>query len=486
MLLSELLDSAVDGARNVEVLGLTADSREVRPGYLFAALRGSHADGADYVADALVRGAVVVLAADEPRLDVPADRALLVADANPRRRLALMAARFYGVQPDVVAAVTGTSGKTSVADFLRQIWTHSGHAAASLGTLGVIGVGVARKLPHTTPDPVTLHQCLAGIAGAGIDHLAIEASSHGLDQCRMDGVRVAAGAFTNLSRDHLDYHPTLEHYLAAKLHLFDTVMAPGGTALINVDAPEYARVRETCEMRGHRVVGYGRGACDLQLVSATADGDGQRLTVVVDGARRDLAFPLAADYQALNAVCAAGLAIATGVAADAALGALEDLAGVPGRIELVARHPSSAPIYVDYSHKPDALANVLRALRPQAIGRLVVVFGCGGDRDRAKRPMMGEIAAALGDWPIVTDDNPRTEDPVAIRREILAGCPDATEIGDRADAIGAAVAGLAAGDVLVIAGKGHEQGQIIGDRVIPFDDATAARYAVAALESAAP
>ena len=486
MLLSELLDGAVGGARNVEVLGLTADSREVRPGYLFAALRGSHADGADYVADALDRGAVAVLAAGDLRFDVPADRALLVADANPRRRLALMAARFYGAQPEVVAAVTGTSGKTSIADFLRQIWTHSGHQAASLGTLGVIGEGVARKLPHTTPDPVTLHQSLAEIADAGIDHLAIEASSHGLDQCRMDGVRVAAAAFTNLSQDHLDYHPTLESYLAAKLRLFDTVMAPGGTALISVDAPEYGRVREACRARGHRVVGYGRAPCDVQLVSATPDGDGQRLTVVVDGARRALAFPLAADYQALNALCAAGLAMATGVGADDALGALEALAGVRGRIELVARHPSGAPIYVDYSHKPDALANVLGALRPRATGRLVVVFGCGGDRDRAKRPMMGEIAAELGDWSIVTDDNPRGEDPAAIRREILAGCPDATEIGDRAAAVRAAVAGLAAGDVLVIAGKGHEQGQIVGDRVIPFDDASTARDAVAALEGEGP
>ena len=482
MLLSELINGGAAVAGNVDIRGLTADSREVRPGYLFAALRGSRCDGADFIADAVDRGAVAVLAPEGIRADLPEGRVRLLTDANPRRRLALMAARFYPAQPRVIAAVTGTNGKTSVTAFVRQIWERMGRRGAALGTLGVVGRGVARALDHTTPDPVVLHRTLDELAAAGVDHLAIEASSHGLDQHRLDGVRIAAAAFSNLGHEHLDYHPGTEAYLAAKLRLFDTVMEPGGGAVLNADSTAFDRLREVCLARRHRVLSFGRGPSDLRLASAAPAGDGQRLVVAFEGRRREVAFPLPGEFQALNALCAVGLVLAGGGAAGEAFAALADLATVPGRAELVGRHPCGAAIYVDYAHKPDALSNVLGALRPPAPGRLVVVFGCGGERDRAKRPMMGEIAAALADHAIVTDDNPRGEDAAAIRRAVLAGCPGATEIGDRAAAIEAAVAGLRAGDVLVIAGKGHERGQIVGTEVIALNDADLARAAVAALE----
>ena len=476
MLLSELLagDPAVTG--EADILGLTADSRAVQPGYLFAALRGGQADGADYVNDALARGAAAVLA-DVGRDIATGDIPLISAD-NPRRRLAQLAARFHGPQPRVIAAVTGTSGKTSVADFTRQIWRSSGQHSASLGTLGVVGEGLDTRLPHTTPDPVTLHAALAEIAAAGIDHLAIEASSHGLDQYRMDAVEVGAAGFTNLSQDHFDYHPTVDHYLQAKLRLFQVVMAPGGAAVLNVDVPEFACLKQACRARGHKVVTYGTRPSDLHL---TAIDPGRTITVDVAGESHQVAFILPGTYQALNALCAAGLAMASGITPDQALAAFAGLKGVRGRVELVARHASGVPVYVDYAHKPGALEAVLATLRPLANGRLVVVFGCGGDRDTAKRLIMGRVAASYADRIFVTDDNPRSADPAAIRREVLKGCPEAMEIGDRTEAIAAAVAGLEVGDVLVIAGKGHESGQIIGDQVIPFDDAAVARAAITAL-----
>ncbi len=482
MLLSELLSNGSAVAGDVDIRGLTADSREVRPGYLFAALLGSRHDGADFIADAIDHGAVAVLGPEGLRAELPQGRVRLLADPNPRRRLALMAARFYPAQPRVVAAVTGTAGKTSGVDFARQIWERMGHRAAALGTLGVVGAGAARSLAHTTPDPVALHRTLAELAAAGVDHLAIEASSHGLDQCRIDGVRVAAAAFTNLSHEHLDYHPSAEAYLAAKLRLFDVVMEPGGGAVLNADSAAFDRLSEVCRARRHRVLSFGRGPSDLRLIEAAPAADGQRLVIVHDGRRHEVALPLLGEFQALNALCAVGLVVAVGGAVDEALAALPGLAPVPGRVELAARHPCGAPIYVDYAHKPEALATVLRVLRPLAAGRLVVVFGCGGDRDRAKRPIMGEVAAAGADRVIVTDDNPRGEDPAAIRRAVLDGCPGATEFGDRAAAIAAAVGGLRPGDVLVIAGKGHEREQIVGARTIDFDDAEAARAAVSALD----
>jgi len=462
----------------IDITGLTADSRLVQPGFLFAALPGGRADGRDYIADAVRRGAVCVLAAPGTPLpgEALASQVPLIADDNPRRRFALMAARFYGRQPNVVCAVTGTNGKTSVVSFLRQIWTRLGHAAASLGTLGVAAPALERTGSLTTPDPVSLHAVLADLADSGVKRLAMEASSHGLDQFRLDGVRIAGAAFTNLTRDHLDYHGTMEAYLQAKLRLFSELAEPGGAAVICADDPHADRVARIATGHRLRVTTYGRAGEDLRIVARESTAEGQRLVVLADGVRREVMLPLAGDFMAANALAAAGLAIATGGKADAVFAALETLEPVRGRLERVAS-AGGAAVYVDYAHTPDALQVALRALRPQA-GRLSVVFGCGGDRDPGKRPEMGRIAAENADRVIVTDDNPRSEEPASIRRAILQGCPDAIEIGDRAEAIRAGIRALQPGDVLLVAGKGHETGQIVGGRVLPFDDADAVRAAV--------
>ncbi len=471
-------------AGQIDLRGITSDSRLVEPGFLFAALPGFRSDGRAYIADALRRGAVAVLAPAGTTLPAEGAAVPLIADANPRRRLALLAARFYGHQPQHVAAVTGTSGKTSVADFTRQIWTRLDLPAASLGTLGLVSPDRTEYLSLTTLDPVGLHQRLAALAAEGVDHLAIEASSHGLDQYRLDGVRIAAAAFTNLSRDHLDYHDSMASYLAAKRRLFAELLEPGGAAVLNADAPEFAALERLCRDHGHRILSYGRAGRHLMLEEAKAMADGQRLTIRVEGWPSQIHFPIAGAFQAENALCALGLAIATGAPAEAAVAALPALRGVHGRVELVARHPNGAAIYVDYAHKPGALEAVLRALRPHTAGRLVVVFGCGGDRDHGKRPIMGAIAERLADRVVVTDDNPRSEDPAAIREAILAACKDAVEIGDRGEAIRRTVALLEPGDLLVIAGKGHETGQIVGAVTQPFDDSEVARAAVAGLSGA--
>jgi UDP-N-acetylmuramoyl-L-alanyl-D-glutamate--2,6-diaminopimelate ligase len=466
-------------ASRLEITGLAADSRKVEPGFLFAALPGARADGLDFVADAVRRGASAVLApaaaeaALRRHLATAGDIALIL-DANPRQLFAQMAARFFGRQPELVAAVTGTNGKTSVVSFLRQIWTYAGRPAASLGTLGLTAPGSTTAGSLTTPDPVVLHRTLASLADDGVACLAIEASSHGLDQFRLDGVRIAAGAFTNLGRDHLDYHVSIEHYLAAKLRLFATLIEDGGAAVICADDLCAGRVRAAAAARGLRIVSYGRHGSDLRLRALAPIDGGQRLTLSVHEVIRTLDLPLAGEFQALNALAAAGLAIATGTDSDVAFEALGHLQPVRGRLESVGR-VRGAVIYVDYAHTPDALAVVLRALRPQTRRRLSLVFGCGGDRDPGKRPQMGEVARTLADQVIVTDDNPRTEDPKAIRRAILATCPQALEMADRAEAIARAVAALDDGDVLVVAGKGHEQGQIVGDQVLPFDDAEVIR-----------
>ena len=480
MRLSELINGDDFGAAgDVEIRGLAADSREVRPGYLFAALAGSQTDGARFIADAIDHGAVAVLAAPDV---APSGHAVTcVADANPRRRLALMAARFFGRQPATIAAVTGTNGKSSVAAFTRQIWESSGLVAASLGTLGLVAPGFEQGLAHTTPDPVTLHRCLAELADRGVSHLALEASSHGLDQQRLDGVAVGAAALTNLSRDHLDYHPTTTAYLAAKLRLFDTVMAPGGGAALNADSEVYRQALAVCRARGHRILSYGVAGPEVRLIDQRPDAAGQHLTLEVLGRTLTVELPLVGRFQAENALCAVALAVLCGTDPEAAVEALGRLGVVPGRVQLAARHPSGAPVYVDYAHTPGALKTILQALRPHTPGRLVVAFGCGGDRDRGKRPEMGAIARELADRVFVTDDNPRTEDRAAIRADILSACPDAVEIGDRAEAIATAVAGLEAGDCLVVAGKGHERGQIVGDQVRPFDDAAEVQAAVAAI-----
>lgn len=460
----------------LEITGLAADSRTVEPGFLFAALPGARADGLSFVADAVRRGAAAVLAPVEAeeglRRSFPA--LPVVADANPRRLLALIAARFFAAQPETVCAVTGTNGKTSVVTFLRRIWELTGRPAASLGTLGVTAPGRTLAGTLTTPDPVALHRLLAQLAAAGVTAVAMEASSHGLDQHRLDGVRIGAGAFTNLGRDHLDYHGSLEAYLTAKLRLFSALVAAGGTAVIAADDLVFGRVRAAAVARGLTVWSYGRAGADARVRAIAPIPDGQRLTIRTPAGERTILLPLVGDFQAMNALAAAGLAIATGTPEAAAYDALAGLEPVAGRLQRVAR-VNGAAVYVDYAHTPDALVSVLAALRPQVGRRLVVVFGCGGDRDRGKRPEMGAIAHRLADRVVVTDDNPRGEEPAAIRRAILAACPDALDIGDREAAIARAIGELEPGDVLVVAGKGHETGQTVGDRVLPFDDAAVVR-----------
>ncbi len=468
---------------DVEVTGLASDSRKVRPGYLFAALSGTVTDGSRFVADAVSRGAVAILASPKMSLTgVPgADDVELVRNDNPRRGLARMAARFHGTQPAVIAAVTGTNGKTSVAWFTRQIWTRLGHKAVSLGTLGITGPEMSSKGALTTPDPIALHSDLAGLAAAGVQHLVLEASSHGLAQHRLDGVSVGAGAFTNLSRDHLDYHGSMDDYRDAKLRLFSELLPEGGTAVLNADSEEFDVFASVCEQRGCRVIDFGVQAESLRIETLEPSAEGQTLSLRVFGDDHRIEFPLPGAFQASNALCAAGLAIASGDEPGAVIATLAGLEGVPGRLQLAARAPCGAPIYVDYAHTPDALSHVLEALRPHAAGRLIVVFGCGGDRDPGKRPMMGAVAHDLADVQIVADDNPRGEDPARIRAEILAACPEASEFDDRGEAIFTGARALSTGDVLVIAGKGHETGQIIGDTMRPFDDAETSRAAVVAI-----
>jgi UDP-N-acetylmuramoyl-L-alanyl-D-glutamate--2,6-diaminopimelate ligase len=453
------------GAREPEITGLTADSRAVQRGFLFAALPGSKVDGKRFIGDAIARGAAAVLINDAHSVDTAVP---LVTDANPRRQFAKMAAKFYAPQPKTIAAVTGTNGKTSVTVFLRQIWEALGQRAASLGTIGMLAPGIAQPGSLTTPDPVTLHRDLAALAAAGIDHVALEASSHGLDQFRLDGLNLTAAAFTNLTRDHLDYHADMETYFAAKARLFTELLPSGGTAVFNIDASPTARLSRLSQGRGQRIITYGRNpAADIWLSDAIPEGLGQRITFSGFGEKRTLWIPLLGTFQAWNALCALALAIACGAPAAAAFDAVGKLTGVPGRMQRVG----DAPVIVDYAHTPDALQTALNALRPFCTGALIVVFGCGGDRDPGKRPQMGAIAEQLADRVIVTDDNPRSEDAAVIRRAILAACPEAQEIGDRAAAIRAAIAMIKPGDIVLLAGKGHERGQIVGDKVLPFDDA---------------
>ncbi len=462
------------GAENIAVTGLTSDSRAVKPGMLFAALPGTAVDGAAYIPQAVAAGASAVLCGEGAAVSgVPAIRV-----ANPRLVFARMAARFFGAQPDLIVAVTGTSGKTSVATFVREIWTELGFRAASLGTVGVVSPTGDIPLEHTTPDPVVLQQVVAELAEKGVQHLALEASSHGLDQYRLHGLRIAAAGFTNLSHDHLDYHPSVAAYFDAKMKLFEELLAPGAVAVINADAAHGADAARRAEARGLRVMTIGHKGDALKLLGVTRDGLGQRLDVEVMGSRMVVQLPLVGDFQASNALVAAGLVIGTGGDVSKVMHALESLKGAKGRLDLVARTKSGAPVFVDYAHKPDALENAIASLRPYTRNRLHVVFGCGGDRDRAKRPIMGEIAARLADKVYVTDDNPRTEDPAAIRAAILANCPGAVEIGNRAQAIRTAVESLEEGDVLMVAGKGHEEGQKIGKTVLPFSDHEAVKAAV--------
>ncbi|TDI58571.1 MAG: UDP-N-acetylmuramoyl-L-alanyl-D-glutamate--2,6-diaminopimelate ligase [Alphaproteobacteria bacterium] len=467
MRLSDLTGSN-GGAAKVEIRGISADSRMVKPGYLFAALAGTKQAGADFIDDAISHGAVAILT--QAGLELDHGKAFMVADQNPRRRLALMAAKFYQQQPEKIVAVTGTNGKSSVVDFTRQIWENIGNKAASLGTLGIKASDFETRPSLTTPDPVEIHAALRDLAEQKINHLAMEASSHGLEQYRLDGVHLSAAAFTNLSRDHLDYHGSLEDYFHAKLRLFGDLLPPGSTAVINRQSDYYDRIADLCWARGIHILSVGDGG-DLTWRVSDQGPSHQDLDIGYGHEHWTIRLNLIGDFQASNALIAAALVIASGGDANLAIKALADLKAVQGRMDFAGQHHNGATIYVDYAHTPDALETVLQALRPHAKGALSVVFGCGGDRDQGKRPLMGKIANKLADRVIVTDDNPRGEEAKEIRASIMKTCPKASEIGDRKAAIRQAIEDLQSGDLLVIAGKGHETGQIIGDETFPFDDA---------------
>ncbi len=452
----------------LDIGGVTADSRTVKPGTLFIAIPGTKADGLSFVPAAIAAGAAAIVAEQRPQSPLPKNVAF-VRVGNARRALALIAAKFHPRQPSIIAAVTGTSGKTSVAAFTRQIWTALGRSAASIGTVGIVSPRGETYGSLTTPDPVALHRSIDKLAGEGVTHLAIEASSHGLDQSRLDGLRIAAGGFTNITRDHLDYHPSFDAYLDAKLRLFKVLLEPGAAAVIYADHDRADAVVDAAKARGLAIMTVGHKGSGIRLAEAKIDGFAQTMRIEHDKKTYRLHLPLVGEFQIENALVAAGLAIATGSDAASTFAALEHLTGAKGRLERVGTN-RGAPIFVDYAHKPDALAKALEALRPYVTGKLVVVFGAGGDRDRGKRPLMGAIATEKADRVIVTDDNPRNENPAAIRAAILGAANGAIEIGDRREAIHHAIADLQPGDVLLIAGKGHETGQIIGDRVIEFSD----------------
>jgi UDP-N-acetylmuramoyl-L-alanyl-D-glutamate--2,6-diaminopimelate ligase len=461
---------------------VTADSRTAEPDTLFVAIPGTQQDGRDFLREAIHRGATAVLLPEGDAFSaLPTGVAVLTA-RNPRRALAQLAARFTPRHPACMVAVTGTSGKTSTVQFTRQLWEKAGHKAASVGTLGLVTADKSRYGSLTTPDPLTLHAVLDEVAGEGVTHLAFEASSHGIELNRLDFVPLEAAAFTNLGRDHLDYHKTEANYFAAKHRLFAELLPTGKTAVLNADDKYFPALLTTATARNLRVVGVGRTGEDIRLLSQIPDAHGQVLALEVMGRTVDLRLPLIGAFQALNALTALGLALSTGVDLDVALAGLETLQGVPGRLELIGKTAAGGAVFVDYAHKPDALESVLTTLRPHIEAhpgaRLVVAFGCGGNRDKGKRPIMGEIAQRLADEVIVTDDNPRKEEAPTIRREILAGCTPGEhlrEIGDRAQAIEAGMAMLGPNDILVIAGKGHESGQIVGDKVLPFNDADVVR-----------
>lgn len=479
MKLKQLIGAEAAGeAGEHTVASLTADSRKVRPGTVFVALKGLAADGHDFIPAALEQGALAIVAGHA----VETGRVPLLVAPETRAWLAGAAARFFRDQPAKIVAITGTNGKSSSVDFLRQIWAGAGLKAASLGTLGAIGPSGTLDLGHTTPDPVAIHETLAMLARQGVSHLAMEASSHGLEQHRLDGVKLAAVAFTNFTQDHLDYHPTMEAYLAAKLRLFKELAPKGVPAVINADSEQSVAFEKAAVEAGLAPFSVGWRGRDLKIDELMPRATGQALTLIWQGKEHKLILPLIGEFQALNALTAAGLALSLGMDfADLAKG-LSALKPVKGRLEFVGQSPEGAAVFVDYAHTPDGLDVLLRAARPHTAGRLIVVFGCGGDRDALKRPLMGEIAAKQADLVIVTDDNPRTENAAKIRAAILEGAGEAREIADRGAAIRTAVAALQPGDTLVIAGKGHETGQIVGTEVIPFSDQDTA---LAALKEAA-
>lgn len=471
MRLSELAYETIEPDPQID--GLTADSRAVSRGFLFAALPGVNADGASFIPQAEENGAAAILALPGVRSKLP-----VIADAEPRRRLAQLAARFHPRQPEVVAGITGTNGKTSTARFAAQLWTLLGYEAGSMGTLGAQSRVYERPLAHTTPDPVMLHETMDAMTRAGVTHLAMEVSSHGLAQHRADGVHFRVAAFTNITQDHLDYHPTFEDYFNAKGRLFSDLLASGGTAAINMDGEGAEAVVELARERGVPTVQTGWKGRDVKLLNCEPHMSGLALELECGGYIYRADPPLIGAFQAENALLAAGIVIAAGAKGADVMVQLANIEGAPGRMEFVTEIAGGG-VYVDYAHTPDAVSTALKAIRPHAPGRVIAILGAGGDRDKTKRPLMGAAAKANADIVIVTDDNPRTEDPASIRAEILKGCPGAKEIGDRGEAIAAGVAMLDEGDVLLILGKGHEAGQQVGDQVFPFDDASVARDAVA-------
>jgi UDP-N-acetylmuramoyl-L-alanyl-D-glutamate--2,6-diaminopimelate ligase len=451
------------------VTGLSADSRQVKPGMIFAALPGATMDGRDFIPQAIKKGAVAILSVEGVRADVP-----VIAVPNPRLTYAQLAAKLFPGQPETVVAMTGTNGKSSTVDFLRQIWAHAGINAACFGTLGVTSAAGYKPMLHTTPDAIALHQTLATLAAEGVTHAAMEASSHGLKQYRMDAVKLAASGFSNLTQDHFDYHLTMQDYFNAKARLFIDLTPRGAPVVINTNDKYGQHLVDVCEGLGHDILQVGWTGEDIRIDEVMPHAAGQKLTLIVNGDRHSVDLPLAGEFQVLNAVAALGLAMKTGVETSVAIDALGHLKGVAGRLEL-AGVKDGAPVYVDFAHTEDGLDKLLRSVRPHTAGDIVIVFGCGGDRDPDKRKKMGAVAAKLADQVIVTDDNPRSEDAAKIRAAVLQGCSDATEIGDREDAIREGIKRLGPTDCLVIAGKGHEQGQIVGDKVIPFSDVDVAK-----------
>jgi UDP-N-acetylmuramoyl-L-alanyl-D-glutamate--2,6-diaminopimelate ligase len=470
MFLSELIGETENGV-DTRVTGFAIDSRKVAPGTVFGAFRGTQVNGEDYIPNAVAAGAIAVFA----RPEAVVEGAVHIADAEPRRAFAKAAAKFFAPFPETVVAVTGTNGKTSTVELTRQLWRMAGYHAASIGTLGVTTADDSVSTGLTTPDIATFLSNMAGLRREGVTHAAFEASSHGLSQFRTEGLPVHAAAFTNLSRDHLDYHGTMEAYLEAKLRLFSEVVEPDGAAVVWMDDAASTRVAEIATERGLRLITLGQKGETLKIVARQPTQLGQTLTIEAEGKSHVINLPLIGAYQAANALTAAGLVLATGGELGDVFASLARVQPVRGRLERAAISRVGAPIYVDYAHTPDGLEAAIQALRPHTAGRLIVMFGAGGDRDRGKRPQMGAVATSLADYVIVTDDNPRSEEPGFIRREILAGAPGAIEIGGRREAIEAAIAEAGANDIVLLAGKGHEQGQIVGDRVLPFDDVQVAR-----------
>jgi len=473
MKLSKLIAPLSHTGADVNITSISCDSRTVSEGALFAALPGTIADGRDYIEQAIENGASAILSTPDLPIDLP-----YVASGNPRLTYSHLARRLYAGQPGTLVAMTGTNGKSSTVEFLRQIWSHAGLKAACFGTLGVKYDGGYLPLSHTTPDAVVLHQTLAKLAEMGITHVAMEASSHGLKQYRLDSVDITASGFSNLTQDHFDYHPDVEDYFSAKARLFTELTPSDAPVIINVNDEFGQKLARICSEKGQKVIRAGWAGEDIRIDEVMPRSASQLMDLIVGNKRYKVELPLVGEFQILNAVAALGLALETGVDTDTAIAALGKLTGVAGRLEMAGTTGEGAPVLVDFAHTEDGLDKLLRSVRPHTMGRMILVFGCGGDRDPVKRPKMGAMAAKLADYVIVTDDNPRTENPSSIRKAVLKGCPDAEEIGDRAAAIRRGISMLGPKDCLIIAGKGHEQGQIVGNKIIPFSDVEQAQHAL--------